>query len=1036
MSDLSSFLSTRNKVWSAELWDGLIEAIGARLAPLEEQLNIQKEVTDAIIARGLTVIEQELAPIVAQADEVLNQATADIEAKIERFERKVTGGTVLSYSTSPATVSNGKTINIIIAQEDREFFAPTPYLSLSRASTIETWAIGKLISFNRITGALSLTLEQVTGAGGPYNDWVITSLPGATLLQKAYYEQTLALRNQVAADKIATGQDRAAAASSATTAGNAATASIQAKDASIGAFNEMRRAIAEPILPPVNPEIGQIWYDGSVVRVFDGVGFVPTVTASIGGLRFESGSFDDANDGVVVVGGGFSFAMVFLNGALLSEGTDYDATSPNIVFNNFGVGDEYFIWAYQAIDATDYDTREEVNEKLKSRGLDLPSLDGFTSESPLYIAHRNQAQLYPDQTYGSFAMSAKSPYVHGLELDCRVLKDGGVVAFHDTNIDRVTTGQGSVEALTTPQFLALVVDADRWHGSNIPDGTRLVTVAEILRDFIGQKLFFPEIKTTGKSKAIVDEFISAGISTKHAVFSSFTLSDLAYPKSRGYQVMLNVTATTPEIVTSAVNAGVEWVGIQKGATPAHVAMWTTAGIKVVAWTVNRRFDRDALAASGAVGFYSDDVEYLARKKPYSLSSPWGNGEWAPGMIAIDDAMDAVSRGRVYPGLGWGWKDTKEPSLRDYVLQGWLGKIPNGDFSIVARIRLAKAYEFESEWFGFAITQDDRPFRDDQAANIETPQDFYSNGYNCLCRLDGRVDIYEVNDGFATYKGEVVPSNIRAKLRPPAEAIFKISMVGSTLTVARLNEDGTELYSNSDSAAKYRGGYLHIGRNKASGIIESVKVSYGSVVTIEGGARGQTFYGPIKDCNDIAEPGFYIAANAALNRPTDKDFYLEHMENMLHPDYAIQIAHYMGTSRPVTYTRKKRGGNWDVWKLTSLEVVGNVYDGDNNGEGGGAIIQRGSNANGEFIKFADGTQKCWGITTVIPVANTLSSRAFTFPASFAAQPRMTSNLESEVPGTAVQAFSVGIVTPNGATAFVLRGNGTGTNITWEASGRWK
>ncbi|MNS97596.1 hypothetical protein D3C72_1319350 [compost metagenome] len=30
---------------------------------------------------------------------------------------------------------------------------------------------------------------------------------------------------------------------------------------------------------------------------------------------------------------------------------------------------------------------------------------------------------------------------------------------------------------------------------------------------------------------------------------------------------------------------------------------------------------------------------------------------------------------------------------------------------------------------------------------------------------------------------------------------------------------------------------------------------------------------------------------------------------------------------------------------------------------GAIIQRGSNANGEFVRYADGTQECWKILTV-------------------------------------------------------------------------
>lgn len=372
MSDLSSFLSTQNKAWSTQLWDGLIEAIGARLAPLEENLGIQREVTDAIIARGLTVIEQELAPIVAQADEILSESTAEITAKLERFEQKVTGGTVIAMSTSSASLSNGATINLTLVVEDREFFAPTPYLALSRASTTANWALAKVNSFNRSTGALSITLEQVTGAGGPYTDWVITSLPAATLIQKAYLEQTLLAKTAAEGAAGASATSAAASQASRVKSEEARDQSVTAKagsesalTATQGVLAEARMMIAEPLVPPTNPVEGQLWWDGSVVRVYDGVAFVPTVTASIGGLRFESGVVGDLIDATFTVGGGFSSLMLFVNGVLQVAGTDYTATSPDVVLNgDYADTDLYYVWAYQAIDSTDYDTKEQVNDKI------------------------------------------------------------------------------------------------------------------------------------------------------------------------------------------------------------------------------------------------------------------------------------------------------------------------------------------------------------------------------------------------------------------------------------------------------------------------------------------------------------------------------------------------------------------------------------------------------------------------------------------------------------------------------------------------
>ncbi|MCR5941110.1 hypothetical protein FG152_09775 [Ochrobactrum sp. XJ1] len=375
MSDLSSFLSSQNKQgWSDRLWDGLIDAIQARLAPLEEQLGIQREVSDAIIARGLTVIEQELAPIVAQADEILNDSTASITEKLTRFEQKVTGGTVISYSNTSASLSNGGTINLTVAAEDREFFAVTPYVALSRASTTNNWSVAKVNSFDRLTGALSLHLEQVTGPGGPFNDWVITALPAATMLQRAYVDQTLTAK--AAAEGAATASANSAGESQAARIGseNARDESIAAKNASQGILTEnegvlavARTMIAEPIVEPTDPHIGQLWWDGNVVRVFDGVGFVPTVTASIGGLRFDEGVFGADPDGEITIAGGFRFVMLWLNGVLLYESRgDFVSEDPTITIPGATEGDEWKYWAYQAIDATDYDTKEQVNEKIDS----------------------------------------------------------------------------------------------------------------------------------------------------------------------------------------------------------------------------------------------------------------------------------------------------------------------------------------------------------------------------------------------------------------------------------------------------------------------------------------------------------------------------------------------------------------------------------------------------------------------------------------------------------------------------------------------
>lgn len=61
---------------------------------------------------------------------------------------------------------------------------------------------------------------------------------------------------------------------------------------------------------------------------------------------------------------------------------------------------------------------------------------------------------------------------------------------------------------------------------------------------------------------------------------------------------------------------------------------------------------------------------------------------------------------------------------------------------------------------------------------------------------------------------------------------------------------------------------------------------------------------------------------------------------------------------------------------------------------GAIIQRGSNANGDFVRFADGTQICWrssGITAIAGAAGSIFVNGAalgpnTWPAAFSSVPR--------------------------------------------------
>ena len=113
---------------------------------------------------------------------------------------------------------------------------------------------------------------------------------------------------------------------------------------------------------------------------------------------------------------------------------------------------------------------------------------------------------------------------------------------------------------------------------------------------------------------------------------------------------------------------------------------------------------------------------------------------------------------------------------------------------------------------------------------------------------------------------------------------------------------------------------------------------------------------------------------------------------------------------------------------------------------GAIIERGSNANGEFVRYADGTQICNVRIEIVPVANTVTSGSATLPAAFVAG--YDPNDAATSGYTAVAATHVNVAaitrpavveavnsTATSVTINIIRSNTTSTNNSVMCIGRW-
>ena len=124
------------------------------------------------------------------------------------------------------------------------------------------------------------------------------------------------------------------------------------------------------------------------------------------------------------------------------------------------------------------------------------------------------------------------------------------------------------------------------------------------------------------------------------------------------------------------------------------------------------------------------------------------------------------------------------------------------------------------------------------------------------------------------------------------------------------------------------------------------------------------------------------------------------------------------------------------KAAVADIAGAV--GQSAGVPTGAIFERGSNANGSYTKFADGTMECWGKGAAAVQANALGAfdLGVTFPAQFAGNPLVIAAFS---PGTSWDFYgflSAHTVTQASA---ILRGRNGATAQTfigeYRAIGRW-
>jgi hypothetical protein len=182
---------------------------------------------------------------------------------------------------------------------------------------------------------------------------------------------------------------------------------------------------------------------------------------------------------------------------------------------------------------------------------------------------------------------------------------------------------------------------------------------------------------------------------------------------------------------------------------------------------------------------------------------------------------------------------------------------------------------------------------------------------------------------------------------------------------------------------------------------------GAMLTVGAFGLGSLANTPLNgiDLNTTELPIGFYSGNAWANTPigtlsSSTWAYLQ-VENLASAfPFYVKQTFTANSGSSLVWTRVKYNGTWGNWRQQyhAGNILGTV--GQSGGVPTGAIIERGSNSNGEYVRFADGTQICVASLTYPAGAESMT---WTLPAGFASSNYFVSHLSSKASSSLAGSF---------------------------------
>lgn len=204
----------RDNLGDPDYWNRRFEDIDRRVSSNEDDLTAIDGLTAYVEGLALNRLDLVLAPALDKITLVSEQ------------------GFLLAHSSTSVTLDTNTTQTFAIQdQAERELFAPSPYLTITREANMTDYCFAKLVSYDKRSGQLVIQPVEIHGNAGPFSDWVIYV---GTAISQAVVDilaQVQAARTTTLGYRDAAAGSAAAAAADKTTVAGYRTDALAARDA-------------------------------------------------------------------------------------------------------------------------------------------------------------------------------------------------------------------------------------------------------------------------------------------------------------------------------------------------------------------------------------------------------------------------------------------------------------------------------------------------------------------------------------------------------------------------------------------------------------------------------------------------------------------------------------------------------------------------------------------------------------------------------------------------------------------------------------